>query len=134
MDTEQAALDDAWAFLAERRPERYRYRGQDAFVLRGEGNLYFWYYGSLASFRRGGDTWKRWNAGMRGALLPSQGEDGSWEPISVYADYAGDDADDRSYTTALSVLTLEVYYRYFTPLLSVRAGGEAANAAPPVDR
>ena len=27
--------------------------------------------------------------------------------------------DDRSYTTAMCVLTLEVYYRYFTPLLAV---------------
>jgi hypothetical protein len=38
----------------------------------------------------------------------------------VYARYARDDASDRSYTTALSVLSLEVYYRYYWPLLKVR--------------
>ena len=48
-------------------------------------------------------------------LLPSQEEDGSWQPISVYARYAGDGNDDRTYTTAINVLTLEVYYRYLTP-------------------
>ena len=30
---------------------------------------------------------------------------------------AGDSRRDRSYTTAMCVLSLEVYYRYFTPLL-----------------
>ena len=57
---------------------------------------------------------------MKETLLPSQQGDGSWEPISAYArDYAGDEDGDRSYSTAVCVLTLEVYYRYFTPLLKV---------------
>ena len=30
------------------------------------------------------------------------------------------DDEDRSYTTALCVLSLEIYYRYFTPLFEVR--------------
>ena len=57
---------------------------------------------------------------MKGTLLPAQEQDGSWEPISVYAEMAGDTDRDRVYTTAMNVLTLEVYYRYFTPLLKVR--------------
>ena len=36
------------------------------------------------------------------------------------ANFAGDDDSDRAYSTAMCVLTLEVYYRYFTPLLEVR--------------
>ena len=51
-------------------------------------------------------------------MLPeAQAEDGSFAPIDVYADEAGDNQLDRSYTTALCVLSLEVYYRYLTPLV-----------------
>ena len=56
---------------------------------------------------------------MKETLLPAQEPDGSWKPISIYAEYAQDTDRDRVYTTALCVLTLEVYYRYFTPLLKV---------------
>jgi hypothetical protein len=107
-------------WIAERAPNGYRDRGTDAFVHQASGNLYFWYYGSLAMFRHGGTRWQQWNRSLQDTLLPSQQSDGSWEPISTYADYAGDDRRDRAYTTAMCVLTLEVYYRYFTPLLSVQ--------------
>ena len=111
---------DAREFVSDRRPRGYRYEGDDAFVHRARGNLYFWYYGTLAFFRLGGERWERWNAAMKETLLPSQGQDGSWPAISIYASYAGDDDEDRSYSTAMNVLTLEVYYRYFTPLLKVK--------------
>ena len=107
-------------YVLERAPDRYREASESQFVFEAKGNLYFWYYGTLAMFRAGGDAWQRWNVAMKDTLLDSQSEDGSWRPISTYADYAGDDARDKSYTTALNVLTLEVYYRYFTPLLEVR--------------
>ena len=107
--------------LLERAPKRYRFTTDDDFVYRARGNLYFWYYATLALFRAGGSAWEQWNESMKATLLPSQRDDGSWDPISVYArDYAGDDRSDRSYATAINVLTLEVYYRYFTPLLEVR--------------
>ena len=109
-------------FLLERQPSGYRYTGDDDFVYRARGNLYFYYYATLALFRVGEGPWRAWNEAMKETLLPAQEEDGSWEPISIYAEYAGDDDDDRSYTTAMSILTLEVYYRYFTPLLEVKPG------------
>lgn len=114
------AFADARGFVSRRAPSGYEWRGDDAFVERAACNLYFWYYGTLALFRIGGEEWQRWNTGLKETLLPSQAEDGSWEPLSVYADYAGDDEEDKSYTTAMCVLSLEVYYRYFTPLLEVR--------------
>ena len=120
MDADADELSDARRFVMERLPRGYRYRGDDAFVFEARGNLYFWYYGTLAMFRAGGRDWDRWNAALKETLLPSQEEDGSWEPISVYAGYAGDDDEDRAYSTAMCVLALEVYYRYFTPLLQVR--------------
>ena len=101
-------------------PDGYRYTGDDDFVRRARGNLYFWYYATLAMFRVGGNEWDGWNAALKETLLPAQEADGSWRPIDVYAEYAGDADEERTYTTAMCVLSLEVYYRYFTPLLKVR--------------
>ncbi len=107
-------------FVSACAPNGYRWEGEDAFVERAGGNLYFWYYGSLALLRRGGDAWERWNVALKESLPPAQAEDGSWAPLDVYSQYAGDDERDRVYSTAMCVLSLEVYYRYFTPLLEVR--------------
>ena len=109
--------DGARSFILNRAPRRYRFTNDDDFVLKARGNLYFWYYATLSMFRAQGKDWEFWNERMKKTLLPAQAKDGSWQPISVYARYAGDDNRDRSYTTAMCVLTLEVYYRYFTPLL-----------------
>jgi hypothetical protein len=109
----QAAVD----YTVERRPQRYRRYQDDDFVLRGQGNVYFWYYGTLCCFLRGGEAWTQWNERLRTVLPKAQGQDGSFAPIDVYADEAGDSENDKSYTTAMCVLCLEVYYRYFTPLL-----------------
>jgi hypothetical protein len=119
-DLEEDRFAGAWGFLAEHAPGEYRYAGDEAFIERAQGNLYFWYYGSLACMRRGGGAWRRWNTRLQAALLESQRSDGSWQAISTYArDYAADRDDDASYSTAMNVLSLEVYYRYFTPLLRV---------------
>ncbi|MCY3003352.1 MAG: hypothetical protein NTV21_16275 [Planctomycetota bacterium] len=111
---------EAVDFIGACAPDAYRWEGEDAFVERAAGNLYFWYYGSLALLRRGGDAWERWNVALKESLPPAQAPDGSWAPLDVYARYAGDDERDRVYSTAMCVLSLEVYYRYFTPLLRVR--------------
>jgi hypothetical protein len=108
------------AFVLNRAPQSYRYTTDDAFVHRAQGNLYFWYYGTLAMFRAGGGAWASWNEAMKKTLLPAQDADGSWRPIDIYARYARDNDGDRSYTTAMCVLSLEIYYRYFLPLLKVR--------------
>jgi len=117
---DEAHYARARAFLSQRAPDGFRFDTEDAFVYQATGNLYFWYYGTLASFRIGGADWDRWNERMKVSLLEGQEADGSWRPISLYARYAGDDNRDRSYTTAMCVLSLEIYYRYFTPLLQVR--------------
>ncbi|QDU85956.1 WD40-like Beta Propeller Repeat protein [Planctomycetes bacterium Pla163] len=133
VDIASADFDAPRAWVLERAPRSYRYTNDDAFVERGQGNLYFVYYASLALFRTGGDAWDEWNVALKELLLDEQNGDGSWTPISTYArDHAGDDRRDASYTTAMAVLSLEVYYRYFTPLLDVglsngaRGGGPAA--------
>ncbi|MFM9059910.1 MAG: hypothetical protein ACKOSQ_12445 [Planctomycetaceae bacterium] len=75
-------------------------------------NSYTWYYATLASFHAGGPQWEEWNRRLQAALLPLQRRDagplvGSWDPDPVWGGHGG-----RVYSTALSALTLEVYYRY----------------------
>ncbi|MBL8896314.1 MAG: PD40 domain-containing protein [Planctomycetes bacterium] len=112
--------EGAWAYTLERRPKAYKRPRENDFVQDAAGNLYFWYYGTLAFFQRGGEQWNAWNSALKSVLLPAQSKDGSWRPIEPYAETAGDTEEDRIYTTAMCVLMLEVYYRYFTPLLSKR--------------
>jgi hypothetical protein len=130
-DLASARYDDARQYVLTRATPQYRYRGDDAFVLRGQGNVYFSYYATLAMFRAGGGAWSEWNASLQPLFLESQRADGAWGPLSSYADYAGDDERDAAYSTAMAVLCLEVYYRYFTPLLAVELPGAAPQAAEP---
>jgi hypothetical protein len=79
---------------------------------RGEFNIYYWYYGTLALYQHGGEPWTRWNTRVRDEVLRRQKPDGhqagSWDPDdSEYGKFGG-----RVYATALATLTLEVYYRY----------------------
>ncbi|HPF12761.1 MAG TPA: hypothetical protein PLJ12_00735 [Planctomycetota bacterium] len=122
-DLSKDSYGPARMFLLTRAPDGYRFDGERAFVEHATGNLYFWYYSSLALLRAGGKAWTTWNQALKATLLPAQQSDGSWQPISIYAQYAGDSDLDKSYTTAMCVLSLEVYYRYFTPLL--RDGGRS---------
>ncbi len=74
-------------------------------------NLYYWYYGTMAMYFAGGPEWEQWNTKVKSVLLSSQEHSGdgrgSWEPNGLWAPYGG-----RVYSTALSALILEVYYRY----------------------
>lgn len=117
VDPSDSRLERGLEFTVDRKPRRYRRVGDDEFVERAAGNVYFWYYGSLACFFAGGEVWKEWNEALKTLLPRAQDENGSFAPIDPYAEYAGDRDDDRVYTTAMCILSLEVYYRYFTPLL-----------------
>jgi hypothetical protein len=77
-------------------------------------NLYGVYYGTLAAFQTGGETWSVWNSVMKKSLVLSQRTGdvtklgGSWDPTHDHTGEIG----GRVYTTALLALTLEIYYRY----------------------
>ena len=60
-----------------------------------------------AAFQIGGDTWNEWNQQIRAHLVDKQEDDGSFAPGATYGANGG-----RVVSTALAVLTLEVYYRY----------------------
>jgi hypothetical protein len=85
-------------------------------------DYYYWYYGSLAlnqldgpdSPRKNGKYWNAWNKAMVDALLPLQDKgdracsNGGWCTTTDRWSYTG----GPLYTTAINVLTLEVYFRY----------------------
>jgi hypothetical protein len=86
-------------------------------------NMYYWYYGSLALLlgrdQAGGeDRWRQWNIALKKTLLPHQEKHGdrrgSFDPK---ADYWANNGGGRLYSTAMCVLTLEIYYRYEPELI-----------------
>lgn len=75
-------------------------------------DMYYNYYATQVMRHYGGDMWTRWNERMREQLVKKQtkgdGHDkGSWTPGGGHAAQGG-----RLYETALSIMTLEVYYRH----------------------
>ncbi|MBI3828702.1 MAG: zf-HC2 domain-containing protein [Planctomycetes bacterium] len=77
-------------------------------------NLYYWYYGTLVMFQKGGDYWKLWNESMRKSIPNAQRKDGdfdgSWDPY--FTEGTGYIYGGRVMSTSLGALVLEVYYRY----------------------
>jgi len=95
--------NEAARYLIEHGPNK---PGRDAY------NLYYWYYGTLAMYQHGGESWTRWNEQVRDQIVKRQQRTGhrtgSWDPDdSIYGERGG-----RIYSTALAALTLEVYYRF----------------------
>ncbi len=66
---------------------------------------YYWYFGSVAMHRLGGQDWTRWRAAIDKALLAGQEQSGeakgSWKPVGPWA-YSG----GAVYSTALNTLSL----------------------------
>ncbi|GAA5508939.1 prenyltransferase/squalene oxidase repeat-containing protein [Novipirellula caenicola] len=74
-------------------------------------NVYHDYYGTLALHHSRHPGWDRWNARVRDHLVRTQStaghEAGSWHFPDEFGDVGG-----RLYTTAMSAMILEIYYRY----------------------
>jgi len=79
-------------------------------------NIYYWYYATQLLHNMKGKDWKEWNERVREGLISMQVtgkacDRGSWDPNEPQRDLWGT-RGGRLYTTSLSLLTLEVYYRY----------------------
>jgi hypothetical protein len=107
------------ALLLSQLPSSALARGRDPTQLHNE---YYWYYGTVAMFQTGGESWERWNARLRDTLLPLQDRRskpgggkrhsyGSWAPYGPHWGKWGR-MGGRVYTTAICTLTLEIYYRH----------------------
>jgi anti-sigma factor RsiW len=74
-------------------------------------DLYYDYYMTLITFQVGGDMWQKWNEALKNAIPKIQvkggDNDGSWDPRGQFSEHWG-----RVGQTALSILCMEVYYRY----------------------
>jgi hypothetical protein len=116
-----------WQLLGMRRNHPAGREGGD-FLLEelpgtGTNNLYYFYYGTLAMYQLQGSDWSRWNEALRTTLVNSQRKEGplagTWDPDTVWGGYGG-----RIYSTALSALCLEVYYRFLPLYREVSAEGQ----------
>lgn len=81
-----------------------------------ERNIYYWYYATQLLHNMQNIAWKEWNPKIRNGLVGMQVTAsgcarGGWDPNKPLRDRWGGEAG-RHYTTAMSLLTLEVYYRY----------------------
>ena len=89
-------------------------------------NIYYWYYATQVMHNMAGYEWDAWNRKMRKLLVTAQSATaalaptGSWDPSGD----PGASSGGRVMMTALSCLTLEIYYRYL-PLFKAEAGGGA---------
>jgi hypothetical protein len=99
-------------------------------------NMYYYYYATQVMHHFGGEPWQKWNPRMRDMLIAKQDrgmdrahpdQKGSWGPVGDAHGGAG----GRIMITSLSLLTLEVYYRYL-PLYHRDMAGkdESAKAGP----
>lgn len=75
-------------------------------------DLYFNYYATLVLHHRQDAAWEEWNVELRDYLVNTQDksnthQSGSWYFADKHAKVGG-----RLFTTAMAVMTLEVYYRY----------------------
>lgn len=92
-------------------PERIRLNTSQLAVNSPLNNEYSNFYTTQVLFQIGGPTWEAWNESLRDGLIRTQRNDGhaagSWDPRGGWTAQGG-----RLYTTAIHVLTLEVYYRH----------------------
>ena len=97
----------------------------------GFPNVYYWYYATQVMHNMSGYEWDTWNRKMRDLLVHTQVRNvdlcanGSWSPEKDAWGKTG----GRVMTTALSCLTLEIYYRYL-PLFKAEAGDGGGGGAP----
>jgi hypothetical protein len=96
----------------------------------GDDEVYYWYYATQVMYNQLGPNWDTWNRAVRKRLVDSQCREGcgagSWDPKSDEWGRRG----GRVMQTALSTLTLEVYYRYLPLYQLNKDRALAAGKAP----
>ena len=79
-------------------------------VKAGKIDFYYDYYATLSLYQHQGPIWREWNENLKETYVTAQkaaGSDrGSWDPMGRHLKPGG-----RVVSTALAVLSLEVYYR-----------------------
>ncbi len=105
-------------YLGWKKDEPALQRGVEWLSKQGpiKNNMYFNYYATQVMRHHGGEPWDKWNRVMREHLVQTQikrgtpfEEQGSWSKTNPRG--AGSKGG-RLYETAMSIMTLEVYYRH----------------------
>jgi hypothetical protein len=76
-----------------------------------DSDLYGHYYAAQCMINFGGDPWKRYNEKFRDQVLNNQLPDGSFKPAG-FGVFKGNSVFGKHYRACLSILMLEVYYRF----------------------
>jgi len=74
-----------------------------------------WYYITQVKFHQGGGEWRNWNEKFARAYTRNQNDDGSWtSPAKKGSDipWGFEQFFGDAFSTAMSALTLQVYYRF----------------------
>lgn len=83
-------------------------------------DIYFNYYATQILYHRHDEFWPKWNQEIRDYLVKTQDLGNTHRAGSWYFPDKHGKVGGRLYTTAMAVMTLEVYYRYM-PLYDKRA-------------
>ena len=100
-------------YLGWKRDHRGLKEGVEYLAKQGpdRNDIYYNYYATQVLRHYGGEQWKKWNLKQREQLVQTQIQKGpaagSWRVTDRHGDSGG-----QLYQTALSILTLEVYYRH----------------------
>jgi uncharacterized protein YfaP (DUF2135 family) len=109
-EPDAAVVHQAAEYLAELAEQNWGLQGDEP------PDYYLWYNCTLAMFMHGGEPWQRWNNVVRDRIVELQCRDGcsrgSWDPSDPWGAEQG---GGRIYSTAMAVLSLQVYYRYTPP-------------------
>lgn len=84
--------------------------------------VYYWYYASINLYVDRDEypkEWETWNLTMRREVMRSQELEGSRRGSFMPADFYATHGGGRLYSTAMSILCLEVYYRISPSYLTV---------------
>jgi hypothetical protein len=122
-DKDQEGLVDGSVYLMQNLPPP---------TAANVGRIYYYYYATQVLHHLEGENWDKWNFHMREHLIRTQEKaghaEGSWTPVgSDWGSKGG-----RLYTTSLSLLTLEAYYRHlplYRKVTKPAAAGQAEQAA-----
>jgi hypothetical protein len=77
-------------------------------------DMYYSYYATQVMHHAGGSSWREWNSKMRDQVVRGQTRVGNSAGSWITDRSHGSNRGGRLYTTCLSILTLEVYYRHLS--------------------
>lgn len=110
-------------------PNKTRIKWDDSWKIEGAhaNPLYYWYYCTQAMFHAGGSFWKDWHERFTPLAMRKQSSEGYWEsPGTEKEKGKSKGSHDKWYTTALTALSLQVYYRYLPSYKLEKGKKEAA--------